>query len=93
MSETLVKQFTEEEINKINELRQRVLTINTRIGEIEILVHQLESEFQSLKNEKETLFQSYSELQTEESKLANELREKYGEGTYDIGTNTFTPSK
>ena len=93
MSETLVKQFTEEEINKINELRQRVLTINTRIGEIEILVHQLESEFQSLKNEKEALFQSYSELQTEESKLANELREKYGEGTYDIGTNTFTPSK
>ena len=93
MSETLVKQFTEEEINKINELRQRVLTINTRIGEIEILVHQLESEFQSLKTEKETLFQSYSELQSEELKLANELREKYGEGTYDIGTNTFTPSK
>ena len=93
MSETLVKQFTEEEINKINELRQRVLTINTRIGEIEILVHQLESEFQKLKNEKETLFQSYSELQSEELKLANELREKYGEGTYDIGTNTFTPSK
>ena len=93
MQETLVRQFTEEEINKINELRQRVLTINTRIGEIEILVHQLETEFQNLKTEKQTLFQAYSEIQSEETKLATELREKYGEGTYDIGTNTFTPSK
>lgn len=93
MAETLVKQFTEDEVKKINELRQRVLSINTRIGEIEILVHELESEFQNLKTEKQTLFQSYSEMKSEEMKLANELREKYGEGTYDIATNTFTPNK
>ena len=36
---------------------------------------------------------SYNELLNEEKELSVKLREKYGEGTYDINTNTFTPSK
>ena len=93
MSEKTIVNFTEEEVGKITELQQKVLTTNTRIGEIELQIHGLEQEFQSLKNEKQTLINGYSSLTQEEMELGKELREKYGEGTYDIGTNTFTPNK
>ena len=93
MEEKTIVQFTQEEVNNIQEFQQRVLTTNTRIGEIELLIHGLEQDFQSLKTEKQNLIDDYSTLRQKEAELSNELKEKYGEGTYDIEKNTFTPSK
>ena len=86
-------QFTQDEVGKIQELQQKVLTTNTRIGEIELLIHGLEREFQELKNEKQALINQYANIQQEEMELSVELKKKYGEGTYDISTNQFTPTK
>jgi len=47
----------------------------------------------SLKTEKQNLIDDYSTLRQKEAELSNELKEKYGEGTYDISTNQFTPTK
>ena len=91
--EKTVKQFTKEEVDEIRELQQRVITITARIGEIELNIQELEKTFQSLKGEKVTLVNSYNEIRVQEGELGKKLREKYGEGTYDIGTNTFTPNK
>lgn len=93
MEEKQVIQFTEEEVTKIQEFQQKVLTTNTRIGEIELLIHGLEQEFQQLKNEKQSLIDGYTNLRQEEMELGAELKEKYGEGTYDINTNQFVPTK
>jgi len=93
MEEKTVVQFTQEEVNKIQEFQQRVITTNTRIGEIELQIHGLEKEFQELKNEKQSLINGYTTLRQEEMELSAELKEKYGEGTYDITTNQFTPTK
>ena len=93
MEEKPMIQFTQEEINKIQGLQQKVLTTNARIGEIELQIHGLEQEFQSLKNEKQSLINEYSNLRQEETELGTELKEKYGEGTYDINSNQFTPTK
>jgi uncharacterized coiled-coil DUF342 family protein len=93
MEEKTIVNFTEEEVGKIAELQQKVLTINTRLGEIELEIHELETRFQSLKSEKQTIINSFSEVKAEEVELGKSLRDKYGEGTYDIGTNTFTPNK
>ena len=93
MEEKQVIQFTQEEVTKIQEFQQKVLTTNTRIGEIELLIHGLEQEFQELKNEKESLIAGYTNLRQEEMELGAELKEKYGEGTYDINTNQFVPTK
>ena len=93
MDEKVVKQFTEEEVNRIQELRDRVLTINTRLGEIELNIHELESAFEDLKNQKTILIQEHKTLQQDEQKLGDELRDKYGQGTYDITTNEFTPAQ
>ena len=93
MEEKTIVNFTEEEVGKVAGLQQKVLTINTRLGEIELEIHELETRFQSLKSEKQTLINSFSEVKAEEVDLGKSLRDKYGEGTYDIRTNTFTPNK
>jgi len=93
MQETTMIKFTDEEVSKIQGLQQKVMTTNTRIGEIELLIHGLEREFQELKNEKQSLIGEYANIQQEEVELSVELKEKYGEGTYDISTNQFTPTK
>lgn len=93
MSEKTIVNFTEEEVGKITELQQKVLTINTRIGQIELEIYELESTFQALKDEKQSLINSFGEVRKGEMELGKVLRDKYGEGTYDIGTNTFTPNK
>jgi|11_taG_2_1085331.scaffolds.fasta_scaffold04685_2 chromosome segregation ATPase len=93
MQESTMIKFTDEEVSKIQGLQQKVMTTNTRIGEIELLIHGLEREFQELKNEKQSLIGEYANIQQEEVELSVELKEKYGEGTYDISTNQFTPTK
>jgi hypothetical protein len=37
------------------------------------------------------LISEYGNLRVKETELGKRLREKYGEGTYDITTNQFTP--
>lgn len=93
MQEKTMIQFSEEEVNKIQEFQQKVITTNTRIGEIELQIHGLEKEFQALKSEKQSLIDGYTNLRQQEMELSVELKEKYGEGTYDINTNQFTPTK
>ena len=93
MEEKTMIQFSQEEVNKIQEFQQKVITTNTRIGEIELQIHGLEQEFQALKNEKQSLIDGYATLRQQEMELSVELKDKYGEGTYDINTNQFTPTK
>ena len=41
----------------------------------------------------EQLQQKYLQLRGDEIKLATELKEKYGDGEFDINTGIFTPKK
>jgi|LakMenEpi03Aug12_release.lakeMendotaPanAssembly.Ray.scaffolds.fasta_scaffold00261_89 hypothetical protein len=93
MEEKLVKQFTEEEVIEIKELQQKILITISRIGEVELNIQELENAFQELKSEKVTLINSYNDVKVQELQLGKRLREKYGDGEYDISTNTFTPNK
>ena len=91
MSEKLVKQFTEEEVAEIKGLQQQVLTTISKVGEVELNIQDLEDSYKALQNEKNSLISEYSDLRVKEAEIGKRLREKYGDGTYDITTNTFTP--
>lgn len=93
MEEKVIIEFTKEEVNEVRELQQNVLTITSRICETELNIHELESTFQELKTEKANLISGYNDVRAQEVELGNRLREKYGDGTYDINTNQFTPNK
>ena len=93
MEEKTVIQFTQEESDKVQVLQQQVLYTTTRMGEIEIQIHELEQIFETLKTEKSTLYGEYLQLMKSQEGISKELKEKYGEGEYDISTNTFVPKK
>jgi len=80
--------FTEEEIQKINQLRQDVSNVFYQLGQISIEKKKLIDEV--TQNEKE-LFQKHTELIEFEQTLFKELNEKYGDGDYDPITGVFTP--
>lgn len=93
MSEKVVKQFTEEEVSEIKNLQEQVITTISKVGEIELNIQDLEDSYKALQNEKNSLISEYNNLRVKETEIGKRLREKYGDGTYDITTNTFTPIK
>ena len=89
-AQKLVKQFEETEREKLLEFRQKGIAVTARLGEIEIQSKELEEIFANLRAEKEELISTYKELVKSQNEFGKELTQKYGVGSYDIDTNTFT---
>jgi predicted nuclease with TOPRIM domain len=92
VKETEVIKFTEEEIEKIGKFRQEFSEVTARLGEVEIELTLIETQKTNIENFKAQLKQKYLEMRESEIKLAGELKEKYGEGEFDINTGVFTPN-
>lgn len=87
MAETI--QFTEEEVQSINQLRQDVANVFTQLGQLTIERNRRLDELDDIE---EGLIQKHQELQKKEQEIFKGLNEKYGDGNYDPSTNTFTPT-
>jgi predicted transcriptional regulator len=87
MAETI--QFTQEEVQSINQLRQEVANVFTQLGQLTIERNRRLDELDDLE---EQLLEKHKELQKQEQELFKGLNEKYGDGNYDPTTNTFTPT-
>ena len=92
MEKTVIS-LTEEEVTKVNVLQSGILQSLARLGEIEIEKLQLESIYKSLNEETDQLISRYNTLKENEGKLAQELKEKYGEGSVDLQNKTFIPKQ
>jgi hypothetical protein len=93
VKEQEVIKFTEEEISSIKGFRDNFSQITARLGEIEIeniILKSQQSTLDKLKLDEES---KYVKLREEEIKLAGELKEKYGDGEFDLETGIFTPVK
>ena len=66
MAEKVIKEFSQEEKKKIEQIQTKSLSITARLGEIEIDVNTLETQFSNLKNEKQELMKTYQNLREEE---------------------------
>ena len=80
------KVLSEEEMLKLKDLRSRfqVLTQNIGNNEVQIL---------SLELQKEAYMDELKNIKQQELVLAQELEEKYGQGTVSLETGEFLPSK
>lgn len=87
MAETI--QFTEEEVQSINQLRQDVANVFTQLGQLSIERNRRLDELDDLE---EQLIEKHKELQQKEQEIFKGLNDKYGDGNYDPTTNTFTPT-
>ena len=93
VNETEVIKFTEEEIGKVQSFKNEFSEIVARLGEVEIELTLMVSQFEQIENYKKQLKTKYMELRDSEIKLAEELKEKYGEGEFDISSGIFTPKQ
>lgn len=80
-----IKKLSEDELQKINQLRQDFATIYANIGLIQVKIKELEGENITNFSELEVLKQS-------ETNLFEELRNTYGMGTVDLDTGEFKPT-
>ena len=92
VKEQEVIKFTEEEVSSIKKFREDFSQITARSGEIEIEGIILKSQQDKLSEMKSKVESNYKQLRADEIKLAGELKEKYGDGEFDLETGIFTPA-
>ena len=78
--------FNEQELKELRELRFKLNQITAQLGQISINEIKIEEAKDKLKKE-------LSILETQESNMAKTLTDKYGKGSIDLESGTFTPSK
>jgi len=74
--------LTQEELQQIVDIQKRYRTLSQELGDIEIQKLTLEKKRRAVE---EVLLQ----LQQIEKQVADNIQEKYGRGTIDIGTGEF----
>ena len=84
--------FTDEELQGIKSLQDNSSQIVLEFGQLELEVFLTEQHVEQLKEAKVTLRQDYTNLQTQERTLLQELNTKYGSGTVDVATGEFIPN-
>ena len=78
--------FTEKELKELRELRYEMDQIILQFGQVEINKIKL-SEAESL------LKKQLSDLEKKEKNVSKKLSDKYGVGSINLDSGTFTPSK
>ena len=79
------KQFTQEEVNSLQEIQKEMDQIIIRFGQISI-------NKEALKSQEVVLREQLTQLKVKEQNLAKTLSDKYGKGTFDLETNKFNPA-
>jgi chaperonin cofactor prefoldin len=84
--------FTEEELEKISEFRQKYLDTQMGFGQAEITKTRLNRQHENLDKFVEDLREQFDTIQEEEQKFIAGINEKYGDGVLDPDTGVFTPN-
>jgi stress response protein YsnF len=77
--------LTQEEIQKLTELKSQFNELVNVVGNVEIQIMDLQLKKEQLKS-------SLQNLQQQEIAIAQELEDKYGQGSISLETGEFLPS-
>ena len=78
--------FSEQELKQLRDLREELNRLTLQFGQISINIFKLQETKEELKTQ-------LKELEKKESDIAKKLSTKYGDGSIDLETGTFTPTK
>ena len=86
------KKFTDEELKEVQVLRNRMSTLVANFGELKLeqILHDQKTE--NIEKAEENLNKEYADIQAKELELVKLYNEKYGRGTLDLDSGTFTPA-
>jgi len=80
------QEFTQTELNQLKDLRLKINEITINFGQLSINQIKLEEA-------KTKLIKQLSSLENEETTIAKILSDKYGKGSINLDSGTFTPTK
>lgn len=80
------QKFTEEELNSLKEIQAKSQAATLKCGQLYLSKLRLDEQEKFLQNQ-------IKELEQEETKIAQQLSNKYGKGSIDIDTGEFTPTE
>jgi len=81
---TSPQSFSQQELEEIKNLRDKLNTLSFQFGQLHIQKLKLEEQENNFKEQLKS-------LEKQESILAKKLTNKYGKGSIDLETGTFTP--
>jgi chromosome segregation ATPase len=92
-NKNLSNDVSHDDIERVKLLRTKYATVTAQIGQVEVELHITKKRIEDVSKLRETLLQTYIDLQKEEEDLVKELNNKYGDGVLDLEENKFVPSK
>ncbi len=87
------KKFTDEELEKIKGIQTGYQQKTALFGQLSLQKFQVTRQLDSIETAEENLRNEIIQLETTERELVKELNQKYGAGTLDPQTGTFTPAQ
>ena len=85
--------FSQEEMDKIKEVQSSYLGVQQAFGQLEVNRIRLEQQLDATQQASVELRDKFTETQQDEQKFIEELNKKYGDGSLDLESGTFTPNK
>ena len=85
--------FSQEEMDKIKDVQSSYLGVQQAFGQLEVNRIRLEQQLDATQQASVELRDKFTETQQNEQKFIEELNKKYGDGSLDLESGTFTPNK
>lgn len=87
------QKLTVEEINQLKSLQSDYAKLIAELGQVEISILVLEKQIEQIKQtQKDPLYTRLGEIQQQESFIAKQLTEKYGDGQINLETGEIAAS-
>tara|TARA_Y100000361_G_C11009944_1_gene263814 strand:+ start:271 stop:552 length:282 start_codon:yes stop_codon:yes gene_type:complete len=87
------KTLTQEEITQVKNIRKNYVAIQNAFGQLHLTKMNLEKQLSDIDTNYENLTTEYEKTQTAERDLVKSIQDKYGTGTLNIESGTFTPTE
>lgn len=88
-----MEKFTEAELKEITEIQSEYQSCGISLVQLQVMRNGLEKDLQAIKEKEDEVKNQIFIISEREQKLSKDLSEKYGIGTLDMETGTFTPQK
>ena len=85
--------FSQKEMDKIKDVQSSYLGVQQAFGQLEVNRIRLEQQLDATQQASVELRDKFTETQQDEQKFIEELNKKYGDGSLDLESGTFTPNK
>jgi hypothetical protein len=85
--------ISQEELNSLLDLRERIRTNVESIGRLNIKRHFTQLELNQTIEDLNVAYSVSEDLSMEENRVVQEVTAKYGEGDLDFGTGVYTSKK